>query len=218
MEVRAFSKSYDQNPVLRFPAFSFEKGAVYAVIGANGSGKSTFARVLAGALFCDQKSSPLPAGCKVGYMPQKSYGFRMSVEKNILLGGKDRQRARQMMEGLAITHLAERRADRLSGGETARMALVRTLMKPYDLVLLDEPTAAMDIASAALAENCILDYRRETGGVIVIVTHSLKQARRLGDQVLFFHQGNLLEWGPSAQVLEQPEQEETRRFLEFYGA
>ena len=86
------------------------------------------------------------------------------------------------------------------------------------LLVLDEPTAAMDIASAALAEDCILDYQRETGGVTLIVTHSLKQARRLGDQVLFFHQGNLLEWGPSAQVLEQPEQEETRRFLEFYGA
>ena len=218
MEVRAFSKSYDKNPVLQFPAFSFEKGSVYAVIGANGSGKSTFARILAGVLPGDQKSSPFVSACKVGYMPQKSYGFRMRVEKNILLGGKDRQRAQALMEKLDITHLASRRADRLSGGETARMALVRTLMRGYDLVLLDEPTAAMDIASAALAEDCILDYQRETGGVTLIVTHSLKQARRLGDQVLFFHQGNLLEWGPSAQVLEQPEQEETRRFLEFYGA
>ena len=74
------------------------------------------------------------------------------------------------------------------------------------------------IASAALAENCILDYRRETGGVMVIVTHSLKQARRLGDQVLFFHQGNLWEWGAVDQVLEHPEKKETQRFLEFFGA
>lgn len=218
MEIRAFSKSYDRNSVLLFPAFTLEEGSVYAVIGANGSGKSTFARILAGVLESDQKTSPLSSGCSVGYMPQKSYGFRMSVEKNILLGGGGQQRAGMLMERLAITHLAKRRADRLSGGETARMALVRTLMRRYDLVLLDEPTAAMDIASAALAEDCILDYQKETKGVMVVVTHSLKQACRLGDQVLFFHQGRLTEWGEAAQVLERPEQEETRRFLEFYGA
>lgn len=218
MEVRAFSKSYDKNPVLQFPAFSFEEGAVYAVIGANGSGKSTFARILAGVLSSDQKSPLISSSCHVGYMPQKSYGFRMSVEKNILLGGGSRERAAMLMERLAITHLAGRRADRLSGGETARMALARSLMRQYDLILLDEPTAAMDISSAALAEDCILNYRQETKGITVIVTHSLKQACRLGDQVLFFHQGNLLEWGAAVQVLEQPKKEETRRFLEFYGA
>ena len=218
MEVRAFSKSYEKKPVLRFPAFSFIEGSVYAVIGANGSGKSTFARVLAGVLSCDQKTSPFVSACRVGYMPQKSYGFRMSVEKNVLLGGGSRERAGMLMEQLAITHLAKRRADRLSGGETARMALARTLMGQYDLVLLDEPTAAMDISSAAMAEDCILDYQRETKGIMVVVTHSLKQARRLGDKVLFFHQGELMEWGSRVQVLEQPEKDETRRFLEFYGA
>ena len=218
MEVRAFSKSYDRNPVLQFPAFSLEEDAVYAVIGANGSGKSTFARILAGVLPSDQKNSPFLSACTVGYMPQKSYGFRMSVKKNILLGGGGQERAGKLMEQLSITHLSGRRADRLSGGETARMALVRTLMKPYDLTVLDEPTAAMDISSASLAEDCILNYHRETKGTVMIVTHSLKQARRLGDHILFFHQGNLWEWGAVDQVLEHPEKKETQRFLEFFGA
>lgn len=217
MEIRPFTKTYGAKTILSFPGFSFENGMIYGVIGANGSGKSTFARILAGVLTSDQRSTPFARPYHVGYMPQKSYGFRMSTQKNILLGGGSQERARLLMEQMDILHLAKQRADRLSGGETARMALVRTLMRPYDLVLLDEPTAAMDISSAALAEDCILHYRQETRSAVVIVTHSLRQARRLADQVLFFHQGTLLEWGCGEQVLERPEKEETRRFLEFYG-
>lgn len=97
------------------------------------------------------------------------------------------------------------------------MALARTLMRQYDIVFLDEPTAAMDISSAALAEELMLQYRRENGNTMVIVTHSLRQARCLADEVLFFHQGRLLETGEAREVLFQPRNEETRRFLEFYG-
>ena len=215
MEIRAFSKTYDGKPVLRFPDYCLEKGTVYGVIGSNGSGKTTFVRILAGVLLSDQKHSPFADVCRMGYMPQRSYAFHMSTEKNILLGGGSRERAEILMERLALTGLARRRADRLSGGETARMALARTLMGQYDLILLDEPTAAMDISSAAEAENCMLDYRKETGCSMIVVTHSIRQARRLGDQILFFHRGELWEWGPAAQVLERPEREETKRFLDF---
>lgn len=217
MEIRAFTKTCDRKPVLRFPDYGLEKGTVYAVIGANGSGKSTFVRILAGVLLSDQKRSPFADACRAGYMPQKSYAFRMSTQKNILLGGGSRERADMLMERLALSGLAGQRADRLSGGETARMALARTLMGQYDLILLDEPTAAMDLSSALSAEGCMLDYRKETGCAMVIVTHSIRQAGRLGEQILFFHQGELWEWGPAAQVLERPEREETKRFLEFYG-
>lgn len=218
MVIRSFSKTYDGRTVVRVPDCSLEKGAVYAVIGANGSGKSTFLRILAGVIPNDRKSRVFSEPCSVGYMPQHSYAFRMSTRNNILLGGKDRGRADALMRQLDMEHLAGRRADRLSGGETARMALVRTLMRRYDLVLLDEPTAAMDIASAALAEDCIRQYQQETAGIMVIVTHSLKQACRLADRVLFFHQGELWEQGEAERVLHMPAREETGRFLEFYGA
>lgn len=218
MELQAFTKTYGRKTVLRFPDYCLAEGTVYAVIGANGSGKSTFLRILAGVLANDQKRSPFAGVCRTGYMPQKSYAFHMSTEKNILLGGGSRERADLLMERLALTGLARQRADRLSGGETARMALARTLMGRYDLVLLDEPTAAMDISSAAEAEASMLEYRNETGCAMVIVTHSIRQAGRLGEQILFFHQGELWESGPASQVLERPEREETKRFLEFYGA
>ena len=67
------------------------------------------------------------------------------------------------------------------------------------------------------AESRILDYTRRSGCAMILVTHSLQQARRVADEALFFYKGRLLESGPKEQVLYQPAQPETRRFLEFYG-
>lgn len=216
MKIEAFTKTYGDRRVLDFPGIELERGKIYGIIGANGSGKSTFARVLAGVLPADQPGRKLEPGLNVGYMPQKNYAFRMRVRANILLGGRDSARAEKMMETMQIAQLADKRADRLSGGETARMALVRLMMGRFDLVLLDEPTAAMDMESSAQAEGLITDYCRETGCALVLVTHSLQQARRVADEALFFHAGQLLEQGAKEKLLYAPERAETRRFLEFY--
>ena len=216
MKIASFSKTYGDRTVLDFPGIHLEPGKIYAVIGANGSGKSTFAKILAGILRADRKGRFTDGGA-IGYMPQKNYAFRMSTRANILLNGTDEARAERLMEQLQLTHLAEKRADRLSGGETARMALARLMMKSYDLVILDEPTAAMDMETTILSEGLIAAYVRETGCAMILVTHSLQQARRIAQEVLYFHKGRLLEAGPAERVLYQPEREETRQFLDFYG-
>ena len=216
MKISAFSKTYEGRTVLDFPGLELEPGKIYAVIGANGSGKSTFAKILAGVLPADRRGKWLDSG-NVGYLPQKNYAFRMSTKANILLNGSDENRANKLMEAIQIHHLASKRADRLSGGETARMALVRLMMKPYDLVILDEPTAAMDMETTILSEKLIADYVQETGCAMILVTHSLQQARRISHQVLYFHKGKLLEYGPREQVLYEPAMPETKGFLEFYG-
>ena len=216
MKIAAFSKTYEDRKVLDFPGMELQPGKIYAIIGANGSGKSTFSKVLAGVLKADRRGKLLTGGT-VGYMPQKNYAFRMTTRANILLNGKDADRAEKLMVALRLDHLAEKRADKLSGGETARMTLARLMMKSYDMVLLDEPTAAMDMETTALSEALIVNYVRETGCTLVLVTHSLQQARRIADEVLYFHKGNLLEWGPKEQVLYKPVKSETREFLEFYG-
>ena len=216
MKILPFSKTYEKRKVLDFPGLELQPGTIYAVIGANGSGKSTFAKILSGSLQADRKGSYLDAG-SVGYMPQKNFAFRMSTRANILLNGKDEARANSLMAAIQLEHLAEKRADKLSGGETARMALVRLMMKRYDLVILDEPTAAMDMETTLLSENLIQDYVRETGCAMILVTHSLQQARRVADQVLYFHKGKLLESGSKDQVLLAPAMAETKQFLDFYG-
>ena len=216
MKIAPFSKTYEGRQVLDFPGMEVESGKIYAVIGANGSGKSTFAKVLAGILSADRRGNYIDGGT-VGYMPQKNYAYRMTTRANLLLNSPDGARAERLMDAIQIRHLENKRADRLSGGETARMALARLMMKSYDLVILDEPTAAMDMETTLLSETLIVDYVRETGCGMILVTHSLQQARRIADEVLYFHKGNLLETGSIEQVLTQPAMAETRKFLEFYG-
>ena len=216
MKIAPFSKTYEGRTVLNFPGLELEPGTVYAVIGANGSGKSTLAKVLAGIIAPDRRGKLLDGGT-VGYMPQKNYAFRMSTCKNILLNGTDAHRAEHLMDALHIRHLENKQAHRLSGGETARMALARLMMKRYDLVILDEPTAAMDMETTLLSEKLIVDYVQETGCALILVTHSLQQARRIADEALYFYKGELAEYGAKEQVLNAPVNEKTRQFLEFYG-
>lgn len=216
MKIETFSKTYEGLTVLDFPGMELKNGKIYAVIGANGSGKSTFARVLAGVLPADKRGRPLDAA-NVGYMPQKNYAFRMRTRENILLNGNDKKRAAELMQALQMEPLGNQRADRLSGGETARMALARLMMKNYELVILDEPTAAMDMETTLLAETIIREYVRKTGCALILVTHSLQQARRIADYALYFHKGSLLESGEKERVLYSPAKAETKQFLEFYG-
>ena len=194
MIIPGFTKTYGRNRVLNFPGMEFTPGKIYGVLGANGSGKSTFSKILAGIVPADEKLAPVS---QVGYLPQKPYGFRMSVKKNLLLGGGTLQDARRLMEALSLTELENKRADRLSGGETARMAMARLMMNTYALAILDEPTAAMDEETTVAAEELIRQYVQDTGCVLLLITHSLQQARRIADQVLFFRKGELLEQGPA---------------------
>ena len=216
MKTAAFTKSYHRRLALSMPELELPKGQITAVLGPNGSGKSTFAKVLSGIEAADDKQ-PILTGVTVGYLPQKSFPFRMSTEKNILQNGKAPQRAAALMHALGIEGLAGQSAKRLSGGETARMALCRILMRRYDLLVLDEPTTAMDMESTLAAEKLMQETCREQGCALVLITHSISQARRISDRVLVLHQGELIEQGDSARVLSAPKEERTKRFLEFYG-
>ena len=216
MKTNAFSKTYNGRTVLTLPALELPPGQITAVIGPNGSGKSTFAKILAGIERADDKK-PILSGISVGYLPQKSFPFRMSTEKNILQNGKNLSRATKLMKMLGIDHLAKQSAKKLSGGESARMALCRILMRPYDLLILDEPTTAMDMESTLVAEKLIRQTSREQGCALMLITHSISQARRIADRVIVLHQGQLIEQGQSVQVLSKPKQEKTKHFLEFYG-
>ena len=215
MTIPPLSKSYGGVTVLHTPAMEMEPVKIYAVIGANGSCKSTLSKLLSGAVKSD--GGEKLRGVRVGYMPQKSYAFRMSTRANVLLGGGDRDNCERLMDALQIGHLADKGAHRLSGGETARMALARLLMGSYDLLILDEPTAAMDMESTILSEELIRDYVNNVGCAVLLVTHSLQQAKRLADRVLFLQKGELVEQGDAATLLTAPKDARTRAFLDFYG-
>lgn len=216
MKSLAFTKTYGTRQVLNVPALNFETREITAVIGANGSGKSTLGRILAGVETADQKK-PVLNRVSVGYLPQKPFAFRMRLEQNLLLNGSDRQRAETLLEALGLMPLRKNRAHRLSGGETAKMALARLFMADYDMLILDEPTAAMDMESTIAAERLILEYREKTECAVLLITHSLQQAQRLSDRTIYLEQGRLIEQGAAAEMLRSPKEIGTKRFLEFYG-
>lgn len=215
MKIPPLKKTYGGRTVLNTPELALERWKIYAVVGANGSGKSTMAKLLSGVEKSDAGAVNLSGS--VGYMPQKSYAFRMSTRKNILLSGSDGGKAERLMKALHIDHLADKAAYKLSGGETARMALARLMMKDYDLVILDEPTAAMDMESTLFSEELLVDYCRESGCAMLLVTHSLQQAKRIADCVIFMDKGEAVETGTKDEVLLSPKDERTKRFLDFYG-
>ena len=216
MNIPPLKKTYAGRTVLHTPEFELEPGMITAVIGANGSGKSTLAKLLAGVEKPDEKAV-FPESVRVGYMPQKSYAFRMSTFSNIMLGGSSREKCTALMKDLRIDHLASKPAYRLSGGETARMALARLLMGDYDLLILDEPTAALDIESTLLSESLLKKYCAASCCASLVITHSIRQAERIAGSILFLDGGELIEQGDACKLLAAPREEKTKRFLDFYG-
>lgn len=189
----ALKIEYGNRIVLNVPELEFEEGKVYALIGANGSGKTTFGK-----------------NCGFSYQPQKPYAFRMTVLKNVLLGNNDSSqesvdKAKSLLKELKLEAFENARADKLSGGETAKMALARSIMAGQDAIVLDEPTNSMDIDGSILAENLIRRYADE-GHVVVLITHSIRQAERISDKILFLKDGCLND-DPSA----------IKEFLDYYA-
>ncbi len=216
MKINALSKTYEGRRVLSTPAFELRGGEICVLVGANGSGKSSLAKIIAGVISDDKGAKPVNEKLNVGYMPQKSYAFRMSTLRNLTLAGGNEAAAMEMLEKLGIDHLAKAPAKKLSGGESARMALGRVMMEKHELLILDEPTASMDMESTALSEALIMDYCKKSGAAILWVTHSLAQARRVADKAMFLRKGEMMEFGLAEKVLNSPEKEETREFLKFY--
>lgn len=198
MIIPALRKTYRDKTVLDIPETAIRDGSITAVCGRNGSGKSTLARILAGVIKDDSGTS-LALSDHTGYMCQASLPFRLSVRKNLLLNAdkncskeENQQRADRLLEEIGLQEYAKKNAARLSGGQTQRMALARVLMKSYDLLILDEPTASMDQAAIPAAEKLILDYQKRTGCTILLITHSPEQAERLADQVLLLDEGKIV--------------------------
>lgn len=228
MKINELKKTYEGRLVLNVQETEIPDGKITAVIGTNGSGKSTFAKILCGIIKADEKTKPFEIkatdeikkgknGGKyaVGYLPQKPYAFNMSVEKNLNIAG---EAGDEICSRLKIDQLKKENAKKLSGGENARMALGRILAKEFDLLILDEPTASMDIETTLSAEELVREYSERTGATVLIITHELKQARRVSDFVMFFDKGEIVSAGETNKTLDDPSDERLKEFIRFYGA
>ncbi len=214
-------KIYGDKIVLDVERLIFESGKRYALIGANGCGKTTLLQIIGGIVKADIFKNDLQKHTRACYMPQSSIGFSMSVKNNILLGlsATERKqckgRAVSLANALNLKSLMRKNAARLSGGETQRVALARSLVSECDLLLLDEPTASMDVNSAMAAEEVILEYAERTNSTLIFASHSFGQVQRLADEVIFMHEGKIVERGIASELLNYPKTAEAKRFLDF---
>lgn len=210
-------KDYDTSRVLDIRSLEFAQG-IYAILGSNGSGKSTLISCMAG-LDCLSEGSISYDGRKldanlrnsISILVQKPYLFNKTSYENIVSGLKYkktpkeemRQRFDKYKSYFEIDDLLDKKAAWLSGGERAKIALLRTAVLETELTMLDEPTAAMDIESSMRAESLIRQMA-ENNRTVILITHDVYQAKRIADQVIFMDKGKIIEMGTANNVLNNP--------------
>ena len=222
IEIAGLRKKYAGRCVLDIEALRFEQGRRYALLGANGSGKSTLLKILAGAVKPAEGivSSNISGKKAVGYLPQASYGFSFSVLQNVMMAidncPEREEMAKSAIEAVGMSALIKAKASKLSGGETQRIAFARIISVKRKLLLLDEPTSAADLKGIDLLEKALLHYCDENECAVIFATHSPAQAMRLANEVIFLHQGLIVEHGEARQVIYEPQKYETRDFLNHW--
>jgi polar amino acid transport system ATP-binding protein len=228
-------KTFGSNVVLDGLSLDVGEHEVVALIGASGSGKSTLLRCvnllaeiddgtvrLDGEDITDPRADPDLVRRKIGLVFQSFNLFpHMTVLDNITLApvkvhGRPAAEAKsQAQEWLSRVGLADKAGsypDRLSGGQQQRVAIVRALVNSPRLLLLDEVTSALDPELVGEVLTMIRDLKGD-GMTMVLATHEMGFARQVADRVAFLDKGRVLEQGPPAQVLGDPEQARTRQFL-----
>ena len=189
-----------------------------AVVGPSGSGKSSLLRAIAGltrpergrialgerVLFDAQRGIDLaPERRRVGLVFQEYALFpHMSVLANVGFGG--RRRSREMLERLRIGHLADARPAELSGGERQRVALARALAREPDVLLLDEPMAALDPHTREAVRGELRELLAELGLPTLLVTHSFTDASALAGRVAVLEAGRLVQQGAPGDLIARP--------------
>jgi tungstate transport system ATP-binding protein len=191
------------------------------IVGANGAGKSVLMRLMHGLL--------LPSAGSIAWNsegPQRRQAMvfqrpvllRRSALDNVVYALKlarmpqPQEAAMKALADVGLSHLARRPARVLSGGEQQRLALARAWALRPQVLFLDEPTASLD-PTARQAIEAAIDAIHAEGTKIVMITHNLGQARRLGDEILFLHQGRLVERAPVDRFFTQPASAEAAAFI-----
>jgi len=210
---------------------------ITVLFGRSGSGKTTLLNCVAGllapdagairvgerVLFDAERNLNVPVVRRqVGYVFQDLALFpHLTAEQNIAyglggLGWSERQRVVQaILDQFRIAHVARRRPSELSGGERQRVALARSLVIEPQVLLLDEPLAALDLPTQSELIADLRAWNRERSIPVLYVTHSQREAFALGERVVVLEEGKILAQGPPQQVLRAPRQETVAQLAGF---
>ncbi len=211
INIKKLKKRYGERTVLDIPELNINDGETVAFAGANGSGKTTLLRIFAGTLKATEGEVNAPKG--ILYLPQQNYAFRGDLMKNITLGGADKSEAERLLRKLELSHLKDKKASSLSGGELQRLALCRLLVRDCRLLLLDEPTSACDAKGAELVISAIKEYKESKGYTVLMSTHSPVLAANAAERLIILNSGKIEADGAPKDVLSNPETDWAKSFI-----
>lgn len=238
LEIKDLSKSFGDNCVLNGINLKIEKGQVFAIIGPSGTGKSTLLRCI-NVLERSERGTIELENLKVNYetitkdeiqalrmhtsmvfQNSNLYRNKTAVENVTtpltLVKKMNMEEAKKIateyLDKVGMLEKGTAYPETLSGGERQRVGIARALAVKPDIILFDEPTSALD--PELVAE--VLDVIRtlaENHTTMLIVTHEMKFARSIADQIVFMEGGNIVEQGTPDDLFEHPQKERTRQFL-----
>ena len=225
IEVHSISFRYHEDWVLQEVSFRVEKGEFVGVIGPNGSGKTTLLKILYrllapqhGEILFElvpmKKMDRADIAKRIAVVAQETHLlFPFTVLETVLMGRspylghlmfeseKDVEIARKAMEWTSILPLSERPMDELSGGERKRVFIARALAQEPEVILLDEPTANLDIHHQIDFLDLILALNRERGLTIVMASHDMNMASEFCDRLILLQRGRIYKTGPPGEVI-----------------
>ena len=242
IQVRDLNLYYGQNHALHGVNMDIKENSVTALIGPSGCGKSTFLKCInrmndlvdnvriEGSIEIDGENIYAPSvdttvlRKKVGMVFQQPNPFPMSIYDNIAYGPrvhgiKDKKALDQIVEeslqGAAIFNEVKDRLKKsamgLSGGQQQRLCIARALAVQPEVLLMDEPTSALDPISTSKIEELASELKSQY--TIVMVTHNMQQAVRISDYTAFFLLGDLIEYGETQKIFEQPKDKRTEDYI-----
>jgi phosphate transport system ATP-binding protein len=242
LSLRDVSISYAGKEAVKSVSLSIHQGEVLALIGPSGCGKTTLLRTLnrlteltasaarSGEILLDGEDIhelvDTTLRSRVAMVFQQPNPFPMSIFDNVAFALREQGRKRpgrrelepQVIDALRRAGLydevrddLDRPALRLSGGQQQRLCIARAIALGPEVLLMDEPCSALDPISTGVIEELIGELRRDLA--VVIVTHNLAQAHRVADKVAFMYLGDLVEYGTTQDLFEDPRAERTREYV-----
>lgn len=235
IDVKHLYKQFGDNVVLKDISTTIKEGEKIVVIGPSGSGKSTFLRclnlldvptsgeiVIDGMTVTDPKVDINKVRQNMGMVFQNFNLFpHLTVTQNIILAPLElklmtpdeaKNKAESLLRRVGLTEKADEYPSRLSGGQKQRIAIARALAMNPEIMLFDEPTSALD--PEMIGE--VLDVMQELadeGMTMVVVTHEMGFARKVGNRIFFMDDGIIAEEGPPEQIFDAPQNPRTKAFL-----
>lgn len=207
IELENIQKFYGEKKVLDIDSLVIPEGKITGITGANGSGKSTMLNIISnmdsdyeGIVRFNGEVLDNNIRNEMTLVFQKPYLFRRRVYDNICYPlklrniDKDKQKelALKVIKDLEIEDLMDKKGNKLSGGETQKVALARAMVFNPKLLLLDEPTSNIDPQSTKIIEREIKNFNKNTDATIVIITHNMEQSKRLCDEIVSLNEGKVV--------------------------